>query len=101
MKSFLSKYWKKIMIFITGILIFVNIIHKSVAPHSLVNEFGKYGPDVEATKVAINSNELMSTVRESVPVPDNIFNIGIVFVVGLVGAVILSELGNKAPAKKK
>lgn len=101
MKLFLSKYWKKILIFITGILIFINIIHKSVAPRALVSEFAKYGPNVSATKSIAKSSEILSTIKESVPVTDGIFRIGIILVIGLIAAVILSELANKAPSKKK
>ena len=102
MKSFLSKYWKKILIWITAILAFVNIIHKCIAPHILVGEFAKYGPDVAASKIGFKSSEALTSVRESIPVSDNIFKIGVVLIVGLIVAVIASELANKkAPAKKK
>ena len=101
MKSFLSKYWKKIMIYITLILIFINIVQKCIAPHILVSEFAKYGPDVTTINGVTKSIDVLSSVRESVPVTDGILRIGIILVVGLIGAVIISEFANKAPAKKK
>lgn len=101
MKAFLSKYWKKVLIYITGILIFINIVHKCVVPHILVDEFAKYGPDVEATKRIIKTGEMASSVKESIPLPENIFKLGVVLIIGLIAAVIISDLANKAPAKKK
>ena len=101
MKSFLSKYWKKLMIYVTLILIFINIVKKCIAPHILVSEFAKYGPDATASNHIAKSVDILSGVKESVPVTDGILIIGIILVVGLIAAVIRSEFANKAPAKKK
>ena len=49
MKSFLSKYWKRILILIAGIFIAINVISKCTAPHTLPQEYAKYGPDVEVS----------------------------------------------------
>ena len=104
MKTLLSKYWKRILIFIAVVLIAMNIIHKTTAPHTLVEEFAHYGPTVaKMNTVDLHPSEIANEVRESAPVSGDILRIVIIFVVGLLAAVILSDLANKkaAPAKKK
>lgn len=102
MVSFLSKYWKKILIIITVIFIMINIVGKSIAPHKLVSEFAQYGPEAKMLSINIDTSGMVNSLKESVNIPDNVFSIGVVLVIGLIAAVIISELGNKkAPAKKK
>ncbi len=104
MKNFLSKYWKRILIIITGILIIINIVVKTSAPHTLVEEYAKYGSDVKASSVSINTREIADDVRSSAPMSDDMFRIAIVLVIGLLAAVILSDIANRKPAsaaKKK
>lgn len=103
MKNFLSKYWKRILITITGIFIFLDIINKVAIPNILVSEFAKYGPDVKSSGISIQPSEIMQEAKASAPMSGDMFNLIIVFIVGLVAAVIIGELASKKPsaAKKK
>ncbi|MBQ9314348.1 MAG: hypothetical protein IJ220_05020 [Clostridia bacterium] len=103
MKKFLSKNWKTILIIIAGIFIVLNIVNKCIAPHTLVGEYAKYGPDVEASDFNINADKIINEVKESAPagIPNNIFRIAVIFAVGLLVVAIISDISNKKPAPKK
>ena len=105
MKNFLSKYWKRILITITGIFIFLNILRKTITPHILVSEYAKYGVDVKPSSLASRTAEqVASNVRETTAaVPESLFKIVLILGIGIIVAVILTDLANKkpAPAKKK
>lgn len=103
MKNFLSKNWKKILIILTIVFIAFNIIHKVVAPHILVEEYAKYGADVAPANIDINASNIINEVKENAPagIPNDIFRLLIILVVGILAAVILSDLATKKPAPKK
>ena len=106
MKKFLSKYWKRILIIIASIFIILNIVNKCVAPHVLVDEYGVYGPEVEASTISgemMNSSEIMEKVESTSPFPEDMTRLILVLVVGLVGAVIIGEITTKKSSggKKK
>ena len=101
MKSFLSKNWKKILIIIAIIFIVLNMINKCIAPHILVEEYAKYGRDVEASNISVYSSEFLAEAREAAPVPDDIFRLLIILVGGILIVVIISELASKKSSAKK
>lgn len=103
MKNFLSKYWKRILILIAGIFIIINIVSKSAMPRNVISDVAKYGPDVEASNVNLNigSGSLASDFVASSPVSEDMTKIAIVLVIGILAAVIISDLGSKKSGGKK
>lgn len=106
MKKFLSKYWKRILIIIAIIFIGINIVSKCMAPHALVEEYGKYGPDVEYNNILsgdTSASQIVQDVKESSGLPDDIFSLVMILGIGLIAALIISELANKKSSggKKK
>ena len=105
MKNFLSKYWKRILILIGSIFIIINIMGKCTAPHSLVQEYAKYGPSIESTHgkidVDINTSEIVTKVEENSPFSEDIVKIVLILTGLLIGVTVLSDIANKKPAKKK
>lgn len=103
MKKFLSKNWKKILIIIAIIFIILNIVHKVIAPHILVEEYAKYGADVAAANISIDASNIINDIKESKPagIPNDVFRLLIILVVGIFAAVIISDISTKKPAPKK
>ena len=106
MKKFLSKYWKRILILIASIFIIINIVSKCVAPHVLVDEFGVYGPDVESAVKSgeiINATDIVDKAQDSSPFPEDVTRLILVFIVGIVGALVIGEITTKKSSggKKK
>ena len=105
MKNFLSKNWKMILIIIAGIFICLNVFQKCIAPHTLVNEYAKYGPDVEAVDFSGKANNVVNQVSEIMPNngSNDIVRIALILGVGLLIAVIISNLtsGKASSGKKK
>ena len=92
------------IIIITGIFIVINIIGKCVAPHILVQEYAKYGPDVESSVTdKIDTDKIVNEVKESAPFNEDMFRLVIILIIGIFAALIISELTTKksSPAKKK
>ena len=115
MKKFLSKNWKNILILIAGVFIVINVISKCMAPRTLVNEFGKYGPDIERKNYfasgSIKSGDSMISGENGILL-DNVgavssslngemVKIALFIACGLLVAVVLTELGNKKPSSGK
>lgn len=103
MKKFLSKYWKRILILIAAIFIVINIVSKCVAPHILIDEYAKYGPDVESKGGIIDTSEVIASVENTSPFSDDMVKVLLVLAGGIIVVCIVSDLINKkkAPAKKK
>ena len=102
MKNFLSKYWKRILISIASIFIVINIISKCMAPHILVEEYAKYGPEVES-KVETNASEVLDSVTESSPFTGDMLKVVLIAGGALILACVLSDLATKKSSggKKK
>ena len=104
MKTFISNNWKKILIALTIVFIFINIINKWNAPHILVEEYGKYGPEVQKLIPGVNldANEMLSNAQKSSPFDERTFGIVIMIIAVLIITMLICDLANrKAPAKKK
>lgn len=103
MKNFLSKNWTKILIIIAIIFIVLNILSKCVAPHILVEEYAKYGPEVKNSGIDIDANGILENIVESAPsgVPKDIIRIVVTLGVALLLIVIISELITKKSSTKK
>ena len=116
MKNFLSKNWKRILILIAGIFIAINVVNKCMAPRTLIEEFGKYGPDVEkknyfASGSLINTsgNSLISGENSnfiegtsfSSPLTAEMTKVALFIGGGIIIALILTELANKKPSSGK
>ncbi len=106
MKTLLTKYWKRILILIAVIFIVINIVNKCVAPHIIVDEYAKYGPDVNYEDSSLNivggSNDLMNDVQKNSPFDENMFRIIVLFVILIIGALLLGDIvSKKSTAKKK
>ena len=101
MKSFLSKYWKRILILIGIILILLNIVHKVIAPKTLVQEYAEFGPDVEATTIDINASNLVNDAATTAPFSEDIAKYVIIGIAVFVLLLIVSDMASKKPAKKK
>ena len=107
MKKLLSKYWKNILMIIGAIFIIINIANKCMAPHTLISEVAKYGPDIQSSGGVANIIDKMpNTNLDTGSVGSSIMNgemmkICIITAVALVGVSILGDLANKKAAKKK
>ena len=104
MKTFISNNWKKILIALTVVFIFINLINKWNAPHVLVEEYAKYGPEIQqlVPDVNINASEMLSNAQKSSPFDEKTFSIVIMIIAVLIITMLICDLANrKAPAKKK
>lgn len=106
MKKFFTKYWKRILIIIAGIFIVINVIGKCVAPRNLIEEYVEYGPNIESSESTGNKtdvDQVVTDIQEASPFNEDMFRLVMILVVGLVGAVVISEITTKksSPAKKK
>lgn len=104
MKNFLSKYWKRILILITGVFIIINIASKIATPRNVISDVAKYGPDVEASNVNLNigSGSLASDFVQSSSIPEEILRIALVLAIAILVIVIVSDLiSTKSGGKKK
>ena len=100
MKSFLSKYWKRILILVGIIFIVINIIGKCTAPHLLIEEFAIHGPSVESN-ININASEIISEAKAESPLNAEMTKIVIIFASALILACVISDLGAKKSSGKK
>ena len=100
MKKFLSTYWKRILILIASIFIIVNIVSKCIAPHVLVQEYSKFGPDRENI-VNIDTSEIIAEVKDSSPFGEDMTRIVIILAAGILIACVISELANKKSSSGK
>lgn len=105
MKNFLSKYWKRILIIIGIILIAINIWSKCVAPRLLIDEYVKYGPNIERNETSINSSlntsEVITNVSENSPFDDGMTKIILILAAGLILVTVVNDLANKKSGGKK
>ena len=101
MKTFLTKYWKRILILIASIFIILNIVNKYIAPHNLVNEFAKYGPDVAQS--SIKGEIITNQIKNSMNFDDNLLRLVIIFMIAIIVALLIGDIINKksSAGKKK
>ena len=105
MKNFLSKYWKRILIIIGLILIAINIWSKCVAPRILIDEYVKYGPNIERNETSINSSintsEVINNVSENSPFNEDMTKLVVILAAGLILVTVVNDLDNKKSGGKK
>lgn len=124
MKSFISKNWEKILIFIACILLVLIFVGKVTAEKTLIEDYAKYGKtfvvasksdesssdkniisgDLISGDVAstVKDSEFVQTLTESDP---ELFKVAMMLIAGILGVVILTSLpgmfDRKKDAKKK
>lgn len=107
MKKFLTNHWKDILIIITAIFIFINIIAKCAAPYSLISEYVKFGPNIARhSSFSFSSAAENNSIVTGNNILDSIFTgemmkICIIAAVALIGVCILSDFANKKSTAKK
>lgn len=103
MKSLLSKYWKRILIVLTVVLVSMNMIKKWTAPHILIDEYAKYGPDVQnmLPNIGAAASEMISDVQEASPFDEKIFGWIIAVIALLLIAMLIGDLAERKPSTNK
>lgn len=102
MKELVANYWKKIMIAIGGVFIFINSFRKILAPKVLISDYVKYGKNIEKVPSHIAGQVGGKINPGTMP-----FDAGMVkLIVGLMIAIlfillITSFAESKSGAKKK
>ena len=122
MKSFISKNWEKILIFIACVLLVVIFVGKVTAEKTLIEDYAKYGKtfvssnsDKDSSDKGLISGELISgdvasTVKDSefmqilTGKDPELFKIAMMLIAGILGVIILTSLPgmfDKKDTKKK
>lgn len=102
MKSYITNNWKKILITIGLICIAINVTFKIGASKTLLQDYAKYGKDIEKAEIT----ETIGGAVNTQPISESPFGSGIVGVVGLLIVlilivIILSTLAENAAKKAK
>ncbi len=111
MKNFISKQWRNIIFFFTGLAILINLINVSITPATVVEDYYKYGPtysyefipkDIDID-IEENIDDTAISMSDETGIDGslarNIIIIAILIVLLLVFGNIID--GGSAPAKKK
>lgn len=122
LKSFISKNWEKILIFIACVLLVVIFVGKVTAEKTLIEDYAKYGKtfvssnsDKDSSEKGLISGELISgdvasTVKDSefmqtlTGKDPELFKIAMMLIAGILGVIILTSLPgmfDKKDTKKK
>jgi hypothetical protein len=125
MKNYLSKNWKKILYFVTIIIIVFNTVRTVMTPNTIIDDYYKYGPEYVRVNDSngnsnINSEEVKEGVNNGIgTITDGMTNVlvdntgippelarGIIvftslFLVILILSSVLSGGSSAQPAKKK
>lgn len=122
LKSFISKNWEKILIFIACVLLVVIFVGKVTAEKTLIEDYAKYGKtfvssnsDKDSSDKGLISGELISgdvasTVKDSefmqilTGKDPELFKIAMMLIAGILGVIILTSLPgmfDKKDTKKK
>lgn len=108
MKKFITNNWEKILIFIGIICILINISLKLSTEKTLLNDYIKYGKDVQSGTVS--SGNIIGNISETVtdgslvsesPFTPEITKIIILIIAAVLFAAFVSTLGDRAAAKAK
>ena len=100
MKSWISRNWKKIIIIIGVICLVFILIGKIAAPKSLIEDYVKYGKNIESHHV------IGEVIEKNVEAPSSIVSaemvkMTIVFMVAILFVVFITSLGSKSSDKAK
>ena len=125
LKSFISKNWEKILIFIACVFLVLIFVGKVTAEKTLIEDYAKYGKTFvsastnsssatnSSDKIAnvlsgekisgdIANSQFMQTLTEADP---ELFKVAMILIAGILGVVILTSLpgmfDKKKDAKKK
>ncbi len=99
MKDFITYQWKKILIG-TGIFGLVIILFKKIlAKKTLIEDYVKYGKDIEGTGKI--TGRFANVLGESASVPEGMVKLTIVFMVAILVVLFIASLGNKPADKAK
>lgn len=100
MKTFITNYWKKILIIIGGVFIAFNVFSKIVTEKTLLTDYIQYGKDIEKVEIISGDIGEVVTVPES-PFSEDMMKLIIILVASILLVVFLTSLGDKASADAK
>ena len=100
MKSLISNNWRKILVIIGIVFLVIILFHKIIAPKRLIEDYVKYGKDIESMATVIDT---VTTGIEgpTTTVSPGIMKFTIIVMVLILFATFISTLGNKSADKAK
>ena len=102
MKEYISNNWKKILYFICGLVIIVDVVLILITPNNVISDYYKYGPKYETHVIDIetDSTEIIEKTAEETGTSFDTAKLIVIFIAVLVFALIIDDISQSREKKK-